>query len=158
MAGLSTRISARVLNLSGRYPRVATPFTKAHAKLFEKTGGGFLGRWMGSPVLVIETIGRRSGELRKAPIIYMPRGEDVVVVAANGGNHRPPSWWLNLRDAGEADIVVAGERRHVTARLTEGAERDELWKQFAKGYPGLEPYDTYTERELPVIVLERASQ
>lgn len=156
MAGRSTKISARMLNLSGRYPRISTPFTKAHAKLFEKTGGGFLGRWMGSPVLVIETIGRKSGELRKAPIIYMPDGDNIVVVAANGGNNREPNWWLNLRDAGEADIVVAGERRHVKARVAEGAERAQLRDRFAKGYPGLDSYETYTLRELPVIVLEPA--
>ena len=152
----STSVSARLLNLSGRYPRVSTPFTRAHAKLFEKTGGGFLGRWMGSPVLVIETVGRKSGELRKAPIIYMPDGDNIVVVAANGGNNRTPAWWLNLRAAGEADVIVAGERRHVRARVAEGTEREGLWQRFAVGYPGLENYDTFTERELPVIVLEPA--
>jgi deazaflavin-dependent oxidoreductase (nitroreductase family) len=157
MASRSTKISARVLNLSGRYPRISAPFTKAHAKLFEKTGGGFLGRWMGMPVLVIETVGRKSGQTRKAPIIYMPDGDNFVVVAANGGNHRPPSWWLNLRDAGEGVAVVAGERHRVTLHVAEGAERDALWKRFSVGYPGLEPYDTYTDRELPVIVLKPAT-
>jgi F420H(2)-dependent quinone reductase len=111
---------------------------------------------MGSPVLVIETVGRKSGELRKAPIIYMPDGENIIIVAANGGNHRPPSWWLNLSETGEADVVIGAQRRRVRARVTAGIERAELWKRFAKGYPGLDAYDTYTKRELPLIVLEPA--
>jgi deazaflavin-dependent oxidoreductase (nitroreductase family) len=142
------------LNLSGRYPRIATPFTKAHARLFAKTSGGFLGRWMGSPVLVIEVVGRKSGKLRRVPIIYMPDGDRIVVVAANGGNDRTPAWWLNLRETGEADIVIGAERRHVSARVAEGDEREDLWERFAKVYPGIDEYKTFTDRTLPVIVLE----
>lgn len=114
-----------------------------------------MSRWFSRPVLVIETVGRRSGKVRRTPVIYMERADDIVVIAANGGSHHTPAWWLNLREAGRGRVTLHGESFDVTARVAVGAEREELWAEFAKGYPPVEEYVTFTDRELPVVVLSR---
>jgi deazaflavin-dependent oxidoreductase (nitroreductase family) len=75
-------------------------------------------------------------------------------VPSNAGSDRTPAWWLNLRDAGEGWVVYRGKRRRVRPRVTEGAERERLWKRFTEVYPGLDDYATYTDREWPVVLLE----
>lgn len=107
------------------------------------------------PVVVLETVGRRSGKVRRTPVIYMERGDDLVVIAANGGADRAPAWWLNLREAGAATATLHGRSWPVKPRVTSGAERDELWAAFARLYPTIDEYLTFTDRELPVIVLSR---
>jgi F420H(2)-dependent quinone reductase len=81
-------------------------------------------------------------------------GENLVVMAANAGAPRAPAWYLNLRAAGEAVVVRAGERTCVRPRVAEGAERARLWNQFARVYPPVDEYRRLTARELPLIVLE----
>ena len=102
---------------------------------------------------MLETVGRRSGKVRRTPVIYDEQGEDLVVIAANAGSDRPPAWWLNLRDAGRAVVIHHGDRRDVVPRVTEGEERERLWKAFARMYPAVDEYTSFTDRELPVIVL-----
>lgn len=129
---------------------------RLHARLNRLTGGRVGGRWFGVPVLVMETVGRRSGRARANPLIYLRRGEQLIVVAADGGSDRTPAWWLNLREAGEATVVIDGERRRVRARVLEGAERDQAWSEFVEMWPLTEDYTHRTDRELPCVALEPA--
>jgi deazaflavin-dependent oxidoreductase (nitroreductase family) len=107
-------------------------------------------------VLVLETVGRRSGKARATPVVYARSGELLVVLAANAGNERPPAWWLNLRDAGEATIALRGERSHVRPRLLDGDERTAAWDALVVAYPPAADYPRFTDRPFPVVALEPA--
>ena len=145
--------SSRLLNLGGRLP-LASHWSRFHAAAYRLTGGRFIPKWFGGPVMVIETVGRKSGRVRRAPVIRVEHGDDLLVIPANAGNHRPPAWWLNLRAAGEACVIHKGRRQRVRARVAKGEERSRLWSHYAETYPGVDDYTGYTKRELPVVVLE----
>ena len=148
--------SSRLLNLSGRTRFAATRWSRLHAGLYARTGGRFLPRWFGGRVIVLEVAGRRTGQLRRTPLIHVEVDGNPIVIASNAGNDRMPVWWLNLRDAGEATVVRQGKSWRVRPRVAEGDERAELWGRFAAEYPGIDDYARYTSREFPVVVLEPA--
>ena len=155
VSAFSPRRVARFLNRGARFQRGQAVWTRIHVWLFRRTRGRVLGRWVGSPVLVLETRGRHSGKHRATPIIYARDGDDLVVTPANAGVDRVPAWWLNLQDAGGAVAVVGGERRRVRPRIVEGEERERLWRLLARQSPSIDHYPTFTDREFPVIRLER---
>lgn len=142
--------------LALRFPRVIRRFTATHAVLFLCTRGLFASRWFGAAVLVLETVGRRTGKPRAAPVVYLPDGENLVVVAANGGANGPPAWWLNLQAAGHGVAVLGRERRPVRPLEAAGAERERLWRRFAAVSP-VDHYQRRTHRCIPVIVLAPAA-
>lgn len=149
-----TRVLARGLNLSARRKRLARPFSRLHARLYRRSGGRLLNRWFGQRVLVIETKGRKTGKVRQTAIIYFRDGDAVLVTPANAGSDETPNWWLNLLAAGEGAIVIGKERRRVRPRIAVGAERERLWSLMVREGPAVGVYPDFTDRELPVAVLE----
>jgi len=149
------RPSSRLLNLGARSP-LASLWTRAHAALYRRTGGRVLGRWFGGPVLVLEVVGRKSGRVRRTPLVRVEDGENLVVIPANAGSDKMPAWWLNLRDAGEGWAIRGRRRDRVRPRVTEGAERERLLRLFVSVYPAMEDYAAFTNRDWPVVVLEPA--
>jgi deazaflavin-dependent oxidoreductase (nitroreductase family) len=145
------RRSNRIANERARSQRA---FGYLHARLYRLTGGRFLPRWFGAPVLVLETVGRRSGKRRATPVLYLRDGETLVVLAANAGAERVPAWWLNLRAAGVATAVLGGERSTVRPRLLEGEERRRLWHAFGQMYPQIDEYERLAGHELALIALQ----
>ena len=130
-------------------------FGDEHVRRYEETDGevGYL--WNGATILVLTTTGRKSGEPRKFALIYDSRGDDLVVVASKGGAPDHPGWYENLLAHPDASVQVRGERFDVRARTAEGAEREELWRLMNRSWPNYDTYATRTEREIPVVVLER---
>ena len=126
-----------------------------HVRRYEETDGevGYL--WNGATILVLTTTGRKSGEPRKFALIYDSRGDDLVVVASKGGAPDHPGWYENLLAHPDASVQVRGERFDVRARTAEGAEREELWRLMNRSWPNYDTYATRTDREIPVVVLER---
>lgn len=147
---------ARLSLLSHRAPWLSAALSRLHARLYRASGGRFIKRWFGVPVVVIETVGRRSGKPRYTPVIYVEHGDDLLVMAANGGSDRTPAWWLNLRAAGRGTVTLHGRSWPVVAREVEGEERAELWRVFSRVYPPVEEYLTFTDRKLPLVVLSPA--
>jgi len=141
--------------LARRTPSATRRLTGFHATLLRHSRGRVATRWFGSRVLVLETVGRTSGLPRSAALVYLPDGDDLVVVPANAGAPRPPAWWLNLRHAGEGIALVCGERRRVRPVEARGRERERLWRRFAAVTP-VTHYERHAGRELPVVVLRRA--
>jgi deazaflavin-dependent oxidoreductase (nitroreductase family) len=106
------------------------------------------------PVLLLTSTGRRSGQKRTAPVLYLKDGERFVVVGSNAGNARAPAWSYNLKANPDAEIEVRGDRRSVHARVAEGEERVDLWRKVNEMYEGFDHYDANTAREIAVFVLE----
>lgn len=151
-AAATSAVLGRLTPLVVRMPALMRLLTAAHAAVFCRTDGRLFGRWFGTSILVLETVGRRSGQRRTTPLVYLRDGEDLVVVPANGGAQREPGWWLNLRAAGEAVAVLGRDRCHVVPREATGTERERLWRRFAAVTP-VEAYQIQGRRRLPVIVL-----
>jgi F420H(2)-dependent quinone reductase len=148
---------ARLTNLLSRPRAVATRATRAHAWLLRRTRGRFFARNLIAPrqrVLALTTIGRKSQSPRSTAVGYLEDGQQVVVVASNAGMDRPPAWWLNLRENPDAEIDLQGERREVRARVATSDERERLWPRVLEQFRGFEDYDSYTRREIPLVVLE----
>lgn len=151
------RVARQSNRVVTRRPQIQRASSRIHARLYKATGGRFLPRWFaGAPVMVLETVGRRSGKPRSTPTLYLRDGEALVVVASNAGADRVPAWWLNLLDAGEATAVIGGDRRRVRPRVVEGEERRRLWEAFVEMYPQAQEYTRFTDREFPVVALEPA--
>jgi deazaflavin-dependent oxidoreductase (nitroreductase family) len=116
---------------------------------------GRLGAKVGrAPVLLLTTTGRRSGQKRTAPVVYLADEERLVVINTNAGNAKTPAWSHNLRADPEADVEVGRRRLRVRARLAEGEERAELWRKHNEQYAGFDYYETKLDREIGVFVLE----
>lgn len=113
--------------------------------------GGKVGR---APVLLLTTTGRKSGQQRTAPVVYLADGDRLVVIGSNAGNARTPAWSLNLKANPDAEVEVGRKRRPVRARVAEGEGRADLWRKHNEQYAGFDDYAERTERDIAVFVLE----
>jgi deazaflavin-dependent oxidoreductase (nitroreductase family) len=135
---------------------------RANVALFRATNGRVGGTWrVGSgwrkpvPVLLLDHVGRKSGTRFTTPLLYMRDGADLVVVASQGGLPRHPQWFHNLRANPDTTVHLRGERaRPVTARVAPSGERAALWPRLVEVYADFASYQAWTEREIPVVVLE----
>jgi deazaflavin-dependent oxidoreductase (nitroreductase family) len=137
-----------------RIDRTVGPLVyRLHRWMYRLTGGFFGQSSPVGPMLLLTTTGRKSGQARTVPLLYMEDGGRFVVVGSNGGRPQPPAWLLNLRAVPEAEVQVGGERRRVRAEILEGAARGALWERLTQFYAGWAHYQTLTERAIPAVVL-----
>lgn len=109
------------------------------------------------PTLLLTTTGRKSGEQRSAPLLYLRHGDDWVIIGTNFGGTSHPAWYLNLKADPSAELLVDGEKIAATARDALPSERQELWSKAVHLYPGYEAYKTRVgSRQVPIVVLSRA--
>jgi len=141
---MSTSIGATGLRWTG----------KLNIPLYRLSGGRIGGSLAGSPVLLLTTTGRKSGQQRTAPVVYLADGERQVVIGSNAGHSKTPAWSLNLKANPEAEVEIGRKRRPVRARVAEGEERAELWRRINQQYSGFDDYEARTDREIAVFVLE----
>lgn len=127
--------------------------TAAHTCAYRSSGGTFAGKTQGNPVLLLETTGRKCGKRRTTPLLYLPDGRNMVIVASKGGAAKHPAWWLNLRANPETVVQVGPRTREVRAEETAGEDRARLWERLVAIYPGYADYQHRTDREIPVIRL-----
>ena len=128
-----------------------------HVRRYLETDGEVGYRWRnGAPILILTTRGRRSGEERLKPLIFREDDGRYVVVASKGGAPRHPDWYLNLRADPDVHVQVKADRFRARARTAEGEERERLWRRMAEVWPAYDDYRQKTDREIPVVVLERA--
>ena len=120
-----------------------------------KLSGGRVGRSLaGMPVVVLETVGRKSGEVRRTPLTSpVVDGDTVVLVASYGGDSRHPAWYLNLCAQPDVAIELHGARREMRARTATAEEKAELWPRIVKSYRGYAAYQKRTDRDIPVVLL-----
>jgi len=110
------------------------------------------------PVLLLTTIGRKSGKQHTTALVYMPDGDDFVVVASNGGQARLPNWWLNMRQNKQASIEVSRRRLRVSVQEANTEERQRLWPRVIAYKAGHEAYQERTPYPLPLIILHPEGQ
>jgi deazaflavin-dependent oxidoreductase (nitroreductase family) len=131
-------------------------FGQEHVDRYLATDGKEGHDWLGTQVLILTTKGRKSGELRTLPLIYGTSGDDYLVVASKGGWHKPPAWYLNLESDPEVEVQVKGDRFKARARDATPEEKPEMWKTMTSEWPAYDDYQRRTERQIPVVVLERS--
>jgi deazaflavin-dependent oxidoreductase (nitroreductase family) len=149
------RLTALFTHYTARSRRLAALWGRIHSAAVVRTGGRVGGKWFGAPVLVLVTVGRKSGKTRETPLLYRRDEDDgtLALLAANAGNDRTPAWWLNLRAAETAEIIVRGARRRVRWREATGEEHARLFAALVEVYPPAGHYPGFTDRHLPVVVL-----
>ncbi len=128
-----------------------------HRRVYRLTGGKVGGQIGKLPVLLLTTIGRKSGQPRTQPLAYTQTVDGYAVIASKGGAAQHPLWYLNLRANPLAEVTVGRETQRVRGRDAEGEERERLWRALAGLYPGYDRYAQKTSRRIPVVVLEPVS-
>jgi deazaflavin-dependent oxidoreductase (nitroreductase family) len=127
---------------------------RIHRHLYQLTGG-VVGQHSGmGPMLLLTTTGRRTGAQRTTPLLYMPEGEDFMVVASNGGRPEPPAWLLNLEAQPAATVQVGRRRVAARASVLPSDEHPELWDRMVASYRGWGEYQHLTDRRLKMVRLE----
>ena len=125
-----------------------------NTRLYRLTGGRVGGRYDDAPVLILHHVGRRSGEPRETPLIYLQDGDDIVIVGSMGGSPKNPAWYLNVRDRPEdVAVEIKGRRTAMDVRHATEAERGRLWPRLLEMWPAWEDYTRRTEREFPILIL-----
>jgi deazaflavin-dependent oxidoreductase (nitroreductase family) len=109
----------------------------------------------GLPIVELTTTGARSGLPRTLPVVGVPDGERLVLVASNYGSPRHPAWYHNLRAQPACTVRFRGEELAMRAHEAEGEERERLWAQMNRMWPHYDEYQEKTDRRIPVVVLER---
>ncbi len=126
-----------------------------HIQRYVETDGAEGHIWRGVPTLLLTTLGRKSGQWRRTALIYGADGDRVVVVASKGGAPEHPAWFRNLAESPQVRVQVGAEAYDARARVADGEERARLWALMVGVWPAYEDYRARTEREIPVVVLER---
>jgi deazaflavin-dependent oxidoreductase (nitroreductase family) len=127
---------------------------KLNVPLYRLSRGRVGGRIGRAPVLLLTTTGRKSGQQRTAPVLFLSDGDRLVVIGSNAGNDRAPAWALNLEANPEAEVEVGADKRGVRGRVAQAEEREELWRKMNDQYGGFDDYKTRTGRDIRVFVLE----
>ncbi|HEY7151190.1 MAG TPA: nitroreductase family deazaflavin-dependent oxidoreductase [Solirubrobacterales bacterium] len=131
-------------------------FGQEHVDRYRETDGEEGHDWNGTHTLLLTTTGRKSGKERTTPLIYAPHDGAYTVVASKGGSDDPPAWYLNLSENPEVEVQVKGDRFRANARTATADEKPELWRTMVGEWPAYDEYQQKTDREIPVVVLERA--
>lgn len=133
-------------------------FGDEHVQRYIETNGEEGYDWRnGTKILVLFTKGRKSGEERANALIFEPDGDDYLIVASKGGAPAPPAWFVNLEAHPDAvEVQVKGDRFKANARTATAEEKPRMWEKMTAAWPDYDNYQEKTDREIPVVVLERA--
>jgi len=121
--------------------------------VFRWTNGRGMSTMRGMPLLLLTTVGRKTGRFRTTPVMYIRDGDDYVITASNGGSDKHPIWFYNLQASPQAQIEVPGKRLQVSASVVTPSERERLWPQLVAQAPFFDNYQKGTTRVIPMIRL-----
>lgn len=122
--------------------------------VYRLSGGRIMGRMpSGAPICLLTTTGRKSGQRRTVPLLYLADGDDFIVVGSQGGAPQHPGWVLNLEANPHGEIELGRKCVPVTASRLSGDERDRFWPRLVAMYPPYEEYQRRTTRSIPVVRL-----
>ena len=123
---------------------------------FRANEGRVGGNFEGSPLLLLTTTGRRTGQRRVNPVMYLADGDRLLVFASKGGAPTNPDWYHNLVADPHVSVEVGNEQFDAQATVLAGEERDRLYAEQARRYPGFAEYQASTNRVIPVVALVRS--
>lgn len=132
---------------------VIQPMSKINTWIYRASGGRWGAKFShGAPVCLLVTTGRKTGEPRTAPLLYLERGDDIVLVASQGGMSKNPAWYLNLEANPDCDIEIGTKTLPMRARRASAEEKAELWPALVAMYPDYDTYQARTDRDIPVLI------
>jgi len=132
----------------------ASQWANDQVRDYEASDGERAGDLRGVPVVILTTRGRKSGALRKSPLMRVTDGETYAVVASKGGAPEHPVWYLNLLADPEVTLQDKAVKRRYRARTAEGEERRQWWARATAVWPDYDDYQTKTDRQIPLVLLE----
>ena len=145
-----------VMKLADRSWPVTRRLMGAHTAAYRLSRGLIGHRFPGGPsMLLLDHVGAKSGQKRTSPLLYIPDGSDVFIVASKGGYPKHPAWFHNLKANPDTEVQIGSERRPVRARVATAEERKRLWPKAVAAYSGYRGYQERTGREIPLVLLER---
>jgi len=128
-------------------------FTKLHRAVFHGTGG-WIGGYLGQPMVLMYTTGAKTGQPRPIPVQYYPAGDDgIMVLASNNGQPKAPGWYYNLKAHPEIDALVGREKRRVRAEELTPEQREKVWPAMRKQNRAIDKYAAKAGRPLPIMLL-----
>jgi deazaflavin-dependent oxidoreductase (nitroreductase family) len=131
---------------------------KLHVGVYRSTFGLVGGRIDGLDIMLLTTIGKKSGEKRVVPLPFFRDGKRFVLIASFGGNAKNPAWLNNLTANPDVHIQVGFRRMKARATVADSQERDRIWSEITRAYPRYLEYQKKTDRQIPVVVIERAKR
>ncbi len=129
---------------------------KWQVSVYRATGGRVWNKFLGAPVAILTSVGHKSGEIRRTPLLYLEQGDNVVIAASKGGMSKPPVWMFNLQKTAACEIQIGPRNRMARARVATEAEEKELWPKLTAIYADFDEYRARTEgvRHIPLFILE----
>lgn len=141
--------------LKGEYAPSTSAWAREQAETFEASGGRKANTLRGRPVIVLTTVGAKSGKLRKTALMRVEHDGEYAVVASKGGSNEQPRWYFNLVANPHVELQDGAEKHDYLARELEGDERATWWARALETWPDYADYQTKTDRVIPVFVLTR---
>ncbi len=129
-------------------------FARLNAAVYRMSGGRVMGKMGASEICVVRMQGARSGKWRDVPLMYVPNGDGVILVASLGGAPNNPVWYHNLIAHPDIDVQVKETNRKLRARLASSAEKASVWPRCVAAYPPYEAYQKRTTRDIPVFICD----
>ncbi|MBW2268931.1 MAG: nitroreductase family deazaflavin-dependent oxidoreductase [Deltaproteobacteria bacterium] len=147
-------MTAREYSMLKRGVRV---LTRLQTPIYKLTRGRLCGTLFGKDVCLVTMTGAKSGKRITRPVMYVPSGQDVLVIGSLGGAPKSPLWVKNLLANPDVEIQHRGEKRKLRARLAGPEEKERLWPTAVEHYPAYADYQARTDRDIPLFVCEPAS-
>ncbi len=140
--------------IEGTYEPSPFAFAAEQVEQYERSGGAESNTLQGKPCVILWTRGRKTGTVRKSPLMRVKHGDRYAVVASMGGAPKHPVWYLNLLADPNVSLQDGPEVRDYTARVAEGEEKAEWWKYATEVWPAYDDYQARTDRTIPLVILE----
>jgi deazaflavin-dependent oxidoreductase (nitroreductase family) len=128
-------------------------FMRLQIVVFRLTKGRAMSAMRGMPILLLTTVGKKTGKHRTTPLMYLQDGGNYVITASNNGRDKHPAWFFNLQAAPQVQIEVPGKDLKVSAAVATQSERNRLWPQLVSKAPFFEAYQQNTTRPIPMVIL-----
>ncbi len=144
--------------LTGTYVPSTSEWVRDQVEAYEASDGAEAGTLPGTsyPIVVVTSVGAKSGNLRKNPVMKVERDGAYLAVASKGGAPENPEWYHNFLAHPEVELQDGAEKHVYTTRVLEGAEREDWWQHAVATWPTYADYQVKTDREIPLFLLERA--
>lgn len=143
------------MTLDGEYAPSPSKRARDQVEIYESSGGTEGTTMNGMPVIILTTVGAKSGKIRKTPLMRVEHNGQYAVVASMGGAPKHPVWYFNVKANPTVELQDMADKWVMTAREVDGAERDEWWQRAVDAYPPYADYQEKTDRTIPVFVLTK---